>query len=510
MYRRVAALLAMALCLSGLTAFGAAAEEPAQAALGSADDTVVVAVVDGSFSPYHWNFLGSKMPQHQDADLGNDLPLDQAPHTWVSGFPAADSFASYQELPVTLAEEDPDARTANLLADDVDQWDSVKQSTGSAVHYRWIPGSKFIGVVDFAGNKWRQSETTSTAMNSAHGGGTSAVSVGNIHGTCPECVVVGVTYGGSDPEAASNWAMSQPWIDVVTNSFGFSAVRRDRLYSGSDVNLQKAATQRGQHIFFSSGNGQNNDFLVPNTTYFSSQEGPDWITTVGATSPTGGQYTGAGKAADLASIGSSYPSIGGRTVTSTGTFGGTSNATPVVAGMYARALLWARDRLDGPSRAQQDGVIARGTPVPCGAARAECELADGVLTQSELRTRLYEGALRTPQGPNPGGYGDAPTSTDEYELLAEGHGTYRARLKADGTWEAEQTRITGPLDGSAPATARPAGERDWMVVDSYCRQQVWGTWGGGYWAGGALPGPSPSYPLRTAMAATCSQWFAPL
>jgi hypothetical protein len=168
--------------------------------------------------------------------------------TWLPGFPEPGAFASYQPLPISLDEENPLRSTASLQAADTAVWDSVRQSGSAAVHYHWIPGTKFVGAVDFAGNRIR-------ASNTAHGANTSAVSVGNFHGTCPECVFVAVTYGGNDLEAASNWAMQQPWIDVVTNSFGFSRVGRERVYAGSDVELQRAASERGQSILFSAGNG---------------------------------------------------------------------------------------------------------------------------------------------------------------------------------------------------------------------------------------------------------------
>ena len=499
---RAALLLVLCLMSTVVAAVGPAGAQEVIAADGR-DDVTVIAVVDGSFQPQHLNWYASQMPQHLDGDPGNDLPLGEAPDTWLPGFDAS-GLTSYAPLPLTL-DEDPARSVSSLQSEDAEAWSSMQRSSATAVNYYWIPDSKVVGAVRFGSGNFQGS-------NTAHGAGTSSVAAGNLHGTCPECVVVLVTYDSANREVASNWVMNQPWIDVVTNSFGFSQVERERLYSGSDTELQRTASERGQTIFFSSGNGISNTFSVPNSTLFSSQEGPDWIVTVGGTSPGGGQYTGAGKPADVASIGGGYPSqYGGSTVSSGGNFGGTSNATPVVAGMYARALFWARQQLDGPSRVQDGGAIATGTPVVCGDQRPDCELGDGVLTATELRTRLFEGAVRTPQGPNPAQTVDASATADEYELLAEGHGTYFGRLRNNGTWEAEQTRITGPMDGTAALTPRPAGEREWMVVDSWCRQQLWGTWGGGYWQEGvALPGPAPQWPVRTALASSCDQLFPPL
>lgn len=105
----------------------------------------------------------------------------------------------------------------------------------------------------------------------------------------------------------------------------------------------------------------------------------------------------------------------------------------------------------------------------------------------------------------------SPVSVEEYELAAEGHGTYWARMHDDDR-ATEQLRITGPMDGTAPLTERPSGEREWFVVDSYCRQQIWGTWSDGYRVEGhtALPGASPLYPLRSTLAASCDQMFPPM
>jgi hypothetical protein len=494
--RHASALLAVAIASLGLSS------AQAQTAVDGRDDAVVVAVIDGNFSPYHWDFSGSKMPQHQDADTSNDLPLDQAPDTWVPGF-SPSGFASYDRLDLTLDEENPSRTTASLTSADNAQWAKVKASNAQDVNYYWIPDTKIVGAVRFG------SAVQST--NGAHGANTSSVSVGNIHGTCPECVVVLITYGGSDGEAALNWAISQPWIDVVTNSYGFSTGVRDRIYDGGNAELQKDASERGQTIFFSAGNGQANTFTVPNTTIFSSQEGPDWTMTVGAVHPTtGASYTGHGKPADVASIGGSYPSIGGTTVSGTDrSFGGTSNATPVVAGYYANALLQARRALPGPSHVQEAGVVARGdAPVACGDARPDCELGDGVLTAQELRTRVLHGAVHTAAGMAPGTVNQPvlpPIGEDEF--LNEGHGSYLGRLNSDEQWQEELARITGPMLGASAALQRPAGEREWMVVDSFCRQSIWPRWSGGYYVDGStqLPADDPMFPTRTALRHTCER-----
>lgn len=505
MARALASFVAVAVLGVGVAPFPAEASHTRRDG-GGAGDATVIAVIDNAFTPYHWDYLASKMPQATDFDRGNDVPLDRAPHTWLPGFPRPSAFKSYRSLDLTLEEKEEMTPIAALDEKDAKKWERVKQSDAKSQHFYWMPGTKVIGALDFAGNQIHGNENS-------HGTGTSSVSVGNIHGTCPECLLVFISYSGqASGEAAINWAMKQPWIDAITNSYGFSItpVTRDRFYSGSNTKLQRKASKRGQTIFFSAGNGQGNAFLIPNTTLLSSQEGPDWIVTVGAVSPGAhASYTGHGKPADVAGIGSGYPAAyGSPNVGGTGPrgFGGTSNATPQVAGLYARALFRTRDAMNGRSRRQWRGVIARGGGVRCAPARRNCEIADRKLTANELRNRLFKGAVHTEAGMTPAGVGSMPVVADE-EYLNEGHGSYFGREKGpeSNEWLKEFNRIVGPLFGRAKPLKRPAGERQWMTVASYCRQHLWGRWNGGYYRDGAskLPGPDSDYPVRSAIEAAC-------
>lgn len=479
-------------------------------------DATVVAVIDNAFTPYHWDFLASKMPQHNDRDASNDLPLGSAPDKWLPGFPSPKGFASYRSLDLTFSDEEH-AQIAPLDAGDKPKWDEVKQSTDTELNYYWIPETKVIGAVDFSGNQIH-------GPSGSHGTGTSSSAVGNLHGTCPECLVVLISYGDRlSGEAALNWAMDQPWIDVISNSYGFSLAERDRIYNGGNAEQQRTASERGQTIFFSAGNGISNTFTIPNPTLMSSQEGPDWTITVGAVSPGadnhygGGlgaahhaSYTGHGKPADIAGIGSAYPtSYGASTVSETGSagFGGTSNATPQIAGTYARALYMARRALPGTSRTQEAGVIARGGQFRCASARRNCELRDGRLTAVELRTRLLHGAIHTEAGMTVSSFsiGELPPLGED-EFLNEGHGSYfgreTGRLK---DYLKEFERIMAPLEGRSKPLERPAGELEWMIVDSFCRQHLWGAWKGGYFIEGKtdLPGIDQMAPIRSVIETGC-------
>ena len=521
--RQILLFVVLGLAAGLLPAPAMSATAPARSGpVTEADDAVVVAVIDGSFTPYHWDYAAAQMPQHLDKTRSNDLPLTQAPDKWLAGFPSPKKFDSYSKLPITLDTENPNAASNTLDAQDKPKWDALKQSTAEEINYYWLPGTKVIGAVDFMGNQIH-------AQPNAHGTGTSSVSVGNLHGTCPECLLVFITYAPSKSDAALDWAMSQPWIDVITNSYGFSYAERERIWNSGNADLQKAASERGQTIFFSSGNGVSNTFSIPNSTYFSSQEGPDWTVTVGAISPGAdnhygrpvtsrsehGSYSGAGKPADLASIGSNYPSgYGSPTVGGTGTsgFGGTSNATPVIAGIYARALWVARHDMAGPSRIQRNRVIAVGN-FRCAGKRPACELKDGKLTAPELRRRLFHGAVHTPAGVTPTIEAPADLPAEpEQEFLSEGHGSYFGR--ETGKLEPflkEFDRIIAPLEGRAKPLKRPDGELEWFIVDSFCRQTIWGEWGDGYYLldKTELPGADPDWPIRSYLEESCPNYTAP-
>ncbi|HZN13571.1 MAG TPA: S8/S53 family peptidase [Acidimicrobiales bacterium] len=494
---------------------GAASSSPSPTFAGKDErgDAVVIAVIDVNLVPYHWDFDWAHMPQQLDRDKSNDLPLNTPPNKWLPGFPNPSTFKSFQPLSIHQAPTAPQADIATLDAADTKSWDKVKSSTPDAVNYYWLPGTKVIGAVDFNTNGKIHGTTAD------HGVGTTSVSVGNLHGTCPECLLVFInTDASSNVEAALAWATQQPWIDVITNSYTLN-IFADDLDVPVDDNVHvvgpvaaetRAASLRGQTLFFAAGNGLENGFVLPNNTYTSSLSGPDWVVTVGATTPGLDDESGAGKPSDVAGVGESYPAaytsthVGG---TGPSGFSGTSNATPTLAGTFGRALYQARRLLPGPSRTQQGGVIGRANkPVACGKARPRCELGDGVLTAAELRDRLFLGAVHRNGDVAVGGLLPLPKPSAEVEYADVGHGVYAARVERnDAIWMAEVERIVGPLIGRAPALARPAGERDWMVVDSYCRQQLWGAWTGGYYATGVtLPAPDPAWPLRTALASACA------
>lgn len=484
---RLAPLLAATLLATALA--GCADTEPTAGPVlvDGRDDVVVVAIIDDRFDPYHFDLLADHMPQHKNDDPTDDLPLWDDPAGWLPGHPGAAAFASYEAMDLTLTPDDREASPASLYEGDAEEWENVQPSERASIHMRWIPGTKVVGFVNMGGGDG--------FATTSHGVGTTSVGPGNIHGTCPNCVLVFVN--GFSDEAVS-WVAEQDWIDVQTNSWGYSTFFSEKIYTDCDQETQRAGVERGQQIFFSGGNGIVGAFDAPVPTLYSCQKASDWIITVGANTPEGATYTGAGKPVDVASIGSSYPSAGGDTVTDDSTFGGTSNASPTTGGLFAQALYDIRQELPGASRVQADGVIAVGS-AGCGEANAECALADGTLTVHELRAALF--AAADFQGHSVAAVTETaslPGTTEEWARMGEGAGSFFGRM---GDAEAETQRIVDIAMGRLAVDEDPDKDLFAQAV-SFCTQQVWGTWDHGAWQGGDIP-ISPDWPLRAWLSTNC-------
>ncbi|MGQ0535363.1 MAG: S8 family serine peptidase [Methanobacteriota archaeon] len=434
----------------------------------SAFPMTVVAVVDSAYSPYHYDFLGSQHPWNLDGALGNDIDFFEHPSTYIAGFPA-----SAPAIPITMP-AGPDTNVDALRVADAASWATFSASagSGSGVNLYWIPGTKVVGAVRYG---------TFQANNDNHGTRSAASAVGNIHGTCPECLVVLIAGLGNN---GVTWAVGQPWIDIVTNSWEscFASCNvRNGIITGAAPAAWKTASQDGKFVVFAAGNGLENGFIAPQAGYFNSQKGTDWVVKVGAAVPSTKQsYTGSTKPVDISSIGSAYPSTGGTTATGTGTHSGTSNAAPVVTGMIAQVLQNAREALGdttpGPAGA---GVVATGTAVTCGSANAACPLGDGSLTRSELRDTVYYSVL-------PSTSCCAVTTAlpgTPYNYASTGHGVVTGLIDGAGPYLAQLALMDGVARGDNTTLPRPGGEANWFVVDSKCRQRLTGTWTGGYWNG---------------------------
>jgi hypothetical protein len=458
-------------------------DAPAPASRRGPQPLTVVAVIDGGFSPYHLDFRGSYHPFNRDADPSNNVNFNADPRTFISGMPAT--------TPLSLTLPADPAADVSTLREGADKavWDSMQSSSADNVKIYRFPGTKIIGAVNFpdpttVGPAEVEKAPEFYGDNDSHGSRSAAVAAGNLHGTCAECVFVLINGATSDALA---WAASQPWIDVITNSYGHSIVGdlvlgqvRDNIYFDAPIEATRAAVEAGQTIVFSAGNGFLNAFDVPMFTYWSSEKGPDWIVTVGAIDPHADQqYSGAGKPVDISSYGAAYTSTGGKTANGEGEHTGTSNAAPVTAGTFASVIQQGRVLLDDRTEGHANGVVASGKAVSCGAANASCPLGDGVLTRAEVQKAVFENVLPSRLALT----ADTVWPSTPYNYYYQGHGVISGRANPQ-KFAAEQRRFGDALAGIAPAgMTRPAGEHNWMVVDSKCRQTLWGAWTGGYYTG---------------------------
>ena len=322
---------------------------------------------------------------------------------------------------------------------------------------------------------------------------------------------------------------AQPWIDAISNSYGLSLTPADRtrIYDGSDVDAQRSATERGQTVFFSAGNGNEGSFVTPNNTTYSSQEGPDWIVTVGAVSPPGDGYY-CQRFQRLAAVRLLHRRRQARR------HRGRRLGLPDRLRRHDRRRHRpqrvrrhlqrdAADRRHLRPRAA-DGAHCAGRPEP-GADRRRRRNGPSVrLWRGSTRLRACRRRAhgrRAAQPPVPrrralprrrlGLHGRAPATRRSRRSVRR---SSCPRVTAP-TWArcartappglTSSSGVIDPLTGAGKELERPDGEHDWMVVDSYCRQKNWGSWSLGYFVDGhtPLPGADPAWPARRQREETC-------
>lgn len=438
------------------------------------------AAVNGSpsgLSPYHVDFLGDRHPWNTDEDDDNDIDFTTDPAGWIPGYPA-------DALPVQLGlPAEPGALVSTLAQNDKAKWDGMKSSTTTVHNLYRLPGTKVVGAIRFGDDA--TSAGSVYQPNEAHGTKSASVAVGNVYGTCSECVLVFVLFD-SNRKAALEWVASQHWIDVVTNSWSSTARADGPTAFPADV--IRPAVERGQTWVWSAGNGYDTAFVVPNSTHTWGLHGADWNVTVGAVNGPDDRQTGSGVPVDIASYGSNYRSAGGLRADGESRHNGTSNAAPVVAGTLAKVIQLGRRLLGDATTVPHDGIVAEGDPRLC-AATAGCPLQDG-LTRAEVQAVVFENVLpapsRAPEAPAEtyplSVVGQYKTTPSAVPSVSQGHGIVHGRLD-EPAFVAEQRRFLDALRGAARPFVRPPSERNWMTADSKCRQRLWGQWHEGYYTG---------------------------
>ncbi|MDD5502413.1 MAG: PKD domain-containing protein, partial [Candidatus Thermoplasmatota archaeon] len=336
------------------------------------DGIVIIAIVDSGINFFHDDFRASTYKN--DAVKSRTNNFQDNPSEYIDEFPD-DATA----INVDWSKTTYDALKADFMANNAIQ-------TGKLY---WIPGTKVIGAYTDGTDGGTILDTDSASLG--HGTHCASVAAGNIFGYCPDALIVAV-----QGYAGIQWACQQPWIDFVSNSWGTRGnIGTPTFGMGldllGDTESTKPAVERGQIVLFAAGNGVENGFLVTESTYTSGNTGPDWLVTVGAAAlETNQTIIGTGKPVDITSYGSGDIKAADYLSTSgVGSHSGTSCATPMTAGVFATALLAARNALEDNHVGQySDGqIIAQGTAAPTG------PLSDGKLTREELKEAVFKTAL---------------------------------------------------------------------------------------------------------------------
>lgn len=370
MRRALLGLSALTMTLSAFQALpsGAAASPPAS--------HVVIAIVEDAVNVYHREFA--------------DPTRTSSPARWLPGYPAS-------ATPLRLHLHTADLATARQLDDPT--WASLK-----ANHLYYVPGTRFSGLIWLPSPLDRETSQAGISYpppatpprpvvdgDTYHGTGVASVAAGTHYGTCPDCDIVLVA--ADNPEDGLEWAATQPWIDVISNSWGgplgapaqLQASHPDRAATTSASAGSLAAARAGKVVVFGSGNGVTD--LGPTThgtqhslTWDSPYAGPPWVLTVGASKAGTGQPTDWHNVpVDVIAQGEERPAADSTSLTGQDIFVGTSCSAPIAAGVVAEALYRARKATgDRHVGARHGSLLNPARPVRTGPT------AGGSLTYLEL------------------------------------------------------------------------------------------------------------------------------
>jgi hypothetical protein len=449
-----AAAIALALAVGAGTSDAAPASRPAPR-----DAQVVVAVIEGSVNPYHDEFSRPGLTGH--------------PSSYIAGYPKA-----AKPLRLSLGGSSYDKA---VEADDA-LWRGLP-----ARELLYVPGTNFAGLVHLPTDSPLDGDisvsvgTDGVGDNSrpvidgyqSHGTGVSSVLAGSRYGACPDCLVVFVA--ADDLEEGFAWAAAQPWIDVISNSWGGpfgvptrgTAARPDRAVDPS-AELSRKAAEQGKVVLFASGNGATGlGGIVPSPaqhseTYTSPYTGPPWILTVGAAKASGQPTNWHDIPVDVIAQGEARPAAGSKTINGQRFFLGTSCATPIAAGVIGKALLDARRAVADTGTGSRRGSLV--VPAPGTRRPGRGPLADGTLGRAELVDAALSVAAWQPFDPGSLASDPLVTPTTSGSYAYQGHG----RLDRDSI-----PLLRDVLLGKAPQPSRPE-MAEWAAGHQQRRTTLWG------------------------------------
>ena len=418
---------------------------------------VVIALVDSGINPYHQDFRAPEFVHH--------------PSKYIEGYPK-----DAKAFDLSLSTADAKGYEAARGVDDID-W-----ALAQAGELRWFPGTRIIGGISLGSGgtvaPWAERKILD---DQGHGTGTASVAAGQFFGSNPNALIVEVEALG---EASLDWATDQKWIDIVSNSWGNQA----NLPLG-DPEMTKVATERGQTVVFSAGNGATNTNSSTAFTPGAPVEdpckcktpdsdnsmtdpwsGPAWLLTIGAVSPINGQdHWWHSYPVDVSSFGSKWRAAGAFGVeirpdednVETRDFGGTSCAAPITSGVLSRIILEAREILGDTIGGQRpDQAVAVG---PKSRAPKNGPLADGVLTRLEAEEIVQKTAFPVPADPEKITWDYAIRPTTEAYYVHQGYGV------VDRNSLALARKV---LVGTEELPSRPEAEQ-WIQAMDAIRGVLW-------------------------------------
>lgn len=293
------------------------------------------------------------------------------------------------------------------------QWGSIQDN----VLYR-VDGTKIIGLIRVPGRGPQDSanqisvETGQTAPrrpiidDAGHGTSVASLAVGNRLGRCPRCNLVFVS--ALNLEDGLRWAASQPWIDIISNSWGgplgvpIGGSVGGTPTTGAINEASRTAVDEGKLVLFASGNGASGTGPYAGVgqdrglTWSSPYSGPPWVIAVGALDPTSGRPSGWHSVpVDVVAPGLATPAAKAESLDQQRTFFGTSCATPIAAGVAGEVLRRVRSRISDTGR-RPPRTLASSRTFRLGA------LQDGTVTVDEVYAAML-GAARPPAGEPDGG-----------------------------------------------------------------------------------------------------------
>lgn len=306
------------------------------------DGRVVVAVVDTGVNPYHQAF--------------------EAPGLGTGDLPARIQEAADGERrdPLSVPLREADTYRESLLQD--------------AGTWTRLPGQRLVHFQDtrVLGYNLAAGEPPGVPVLDAGGHGTMTTHA--VLAQNPDALVVMVT--GGDYDEGVRWANDQPWIDLLSLSWGpvvnAAGVAEPHAFDFTTAEATQESWNAGKLVFSATGND-------PTLAHTDTTSGPPWVHAVSGSQPdTRGRALASGNGVDTVANWTQTLAHH-RSLDGNATASGTSFATPLTAGVASRILAEAR------AAAGHEGGIRDGAFVDAGDAR----ITNGDLREALNRTAVY-------------------------------------------------------------------------------------------------------------------------